>query len=249
MDCPVPNQKDGPESCRKDGPLSHQKDAPISSQDGPVPAASQQDDGEGYRHTNSQRKNIRRGRTGLSAATGQSDILGNSRGNHRISASVTPTNDSYLVYVGKLSVNTTSDDLRCHLADIGVNDVADVIKLNTRFKHKESSVCASLHNELCMTNMFNSVVWPAGIIVRPYRPARSNNNRGRSNYNRPRHGNHPHGQRDGRNTSRPSYQSEYNYEDSRRHDGYTGVDHGSHWNWADYDRYRSTSQDWGYYEY
>ena len=65
-------------------------------------------DDAGFRHTAVERRAIQRGKTALRAATGHADILGSSTENHRISAASQPDSQRHLVYVGKLSSNTTT---------------------------------------------------------------------------------------------------------------------------------------------
>ena len=107
---------------------------PISrpTQEGPSDAV--------YRHSTKERKNILRGRTGARLPVQQGDIRGTSN-NSRINAARQPSSGTSLVYVGKLAVNTSCDDLRCHLSDVNIGDVADVVKLNSRNKTKETSFC------------------------------------------------------------------------------------------------------------
>ena len=49
--------------------------------------------------------------------------------------------------------------------------------INHTSRFKNASFCVSLGSELSMSKMFDSEVWPSGVIVRPFRPAKSNRNR------------------------------------------------------------------------
>ena len=139
------------------------------------------------------------------------------------------------MYVGKLSPNTTCDDIRCHLTDIHIGDVNDVIKLNGRNKQKESSFCLSFNSEVSMVKSFVPEIWPAGVIVRPFRPARSRNRRGsQDNGNtRPRQPQPGHQRRgqDIRNTCLRKGQTHRNDRDARA--------------WQAHDDYH-VSDSWGY---
>ena len=129
----------------------------------------------GFRHSTKARRNILRGQAGLNAASGQQDVHGSSTSEHRIKAA--STSRTYLIYVGKLSPHTTCDDLRCHLSDVQITDVADVMQLNN-FNNRAhmSSFCVSLCSESSMLKTFNSSLWPTGVTVRPFRPARPRRN-------------------------------------------------------------------------
>ena len=129
----------------------------------------------GFRHSTKARRNILRGQAGLNAASGQQDVHGSSTSEHRIKAA--STSRTYLIYVGKLSPHTTCDDLRCHLSDVQITDVSDVMQLNN-FNNRAhmSSFCVSLCSESSMLKTFNSSLWPTGVTVRPFRPARPRRN-------------------------------------------------------------------------
>ena len=129
-----------------------------------------------YRHSTKERKNILRGRTGARLPVQQGDIRGTSNNSHRINAARQPSSGTSLVYVGKLAVNTSCDDLRCHLSDVNIGDVADVVKLNSRNKTKETSFCISFNTSSELDKIFQAEIWPAGVIVRPFRPFKSSRN-------------------------------------------------------------------------
>ena len=80
-----------------------------------------------------------------------------------------------MVYVGRLNSNTTEDDMRAHLHDIEVNQVADVVKLRNKRHGVESSFCVSLNNLDSAEKIFRPQNWPSGIIVRPFRAPRRPN--------------------------------------------------------------------------
>lgn len=132
---------------------------------------------EGFRHSAKERKNIRRGGTGLHAAVNRRDIHGTSTGQHRVSAAGQSGPSTYLVYAGKLAANTTCDDLRCHLNDVGIQDIADVMNLNGRNRARESSFCISINSKSSMEKAFCPELWPTGVIVREFRPSKGSNKR------------------------------------------------------------------------
>ena len=128
----------------------------------------------GFRLPNKARSNIRRGKVKLNGASGQRDIVGNSKSSHRINAATqSAVHNNYLVYVGRLAANTSCDDVRCHLSDVNIVDVSDVLVLSGVGSSRERSFCVSLGNKESMEKMFNPLIWPTGTVVRPYRPARA----------------------------------------------------------------------------
>ena len=204
-------------STQKDGPVPVPKDGPVAAKkDGASVSSLKEDQGAGFRDSYQERKNILKGNFHLNYAGGQSDIRGTSLRSHRISAAYQPSHvNKHLVYVGKLASDTSCDDVRCHLSDIQINDVADVIYLSNGRNHtsrfKNASFCVSLGSELSVSKMFDSEVWASGVIVRPFRPAKSNRNRsyvsrkGKS-----------------RSSSRPSHQRQPGGTKSRLQDSYQG---------------------------
>ena len=263
-DSPVSSQKDRPASSQKDGPVSSQKDGPVSSQKD-RPASSQKDGlvssqtdnavsvqrygpNVGFRHSTAERRRILRGAAGPSAASGYGDIRGSSLGNHHISASVSSKPNKFLVYVGSLYVNTSCDDVRCHLNDIDVVDIDDVIRLNSRFSRKESSFCISFHSDLCMKRVFNPEMWPEGVTVRPFRPARTTSSGGKNHIRLQHRGNRPQNQ--GQRKFTPRYQAQQNnfknhYIDRSNYSrkSYLNAEYDDK-NWEEYDNAR----DWHYYD-
>jgi hypothetical protein len=155
----------------------------------------------GFQHSSQERKSILKGNFIVNAASSQGDVCGTSTASHRIKSAVhTSTNAKYLVYVGKLAAKTTSDDVHCHLSDVGINNVNDVINLNYgNTTVKERSFCISLGDEMSMVNLFNGNMWPSGVIVRPFRPARPNRHR----YGRTNGRQQNYRQREGGNRRRP----------------------------------------------
>ena len=138
----------------------------------------------GFRHTSKQRRDIQRGlQVSQNFLANQKDICGASEGNHRITSA--EKQGTTMVYVGRLNSNTTEDDLRAHLHDIEVNQVADVVKLRNKRHGVESSFCVSLNNLDSAEKIFRPQNWPSGIIVRPFRaPRRPNDHHRDSNYRR-----------------------------------------------------------------
>ena len=132
----------------------------------------------GFRHSSQERKNILRGSVRVNGANNQKDIQGASNSNHRIKAAVqNSVVSNILVYVGKLAPNTTCDDVRCHLNDVNIDNVSDVMILNGIGRSQECYFCVSLDNEESMKKMFNPIIWPSGTVVRPFRPARAKRTR------------------------------------------------------------------------
>ena len=62
----------------------------------------------------------------------------------------------YLVYVGRLSADTTADNVRRHLANENVNNIADVFDLKGKLRAKQASFCVSFDNETAMKNVFTA---------------------------------------------------------------------------------------------
>ena len=215
-DCPASSQKDGPVSSQKDGPVSSQKDRPASSQKDDL-VSSQTDDAvsvqrsgqdAGFRYSTAERRRILREAAAPSAASGMGTFVVSALGDHCISASAYSKPNKFLVYVGSLSVNTSCNDVHCHLNDIDVVDIGDVIKLNSRFSRKESSFCISFHSDLCMKRVFSPEMWPEGVAVRPFRPARTTSSRGNNQRRLQHRGNRLQNQGQRKFTSR--YQAQQN---------------------------------------
>ena len=135
----------------------------------------------GFQHTTNQRRNILRGNQGRPTVK-QSDIKGSSVGNHKIQSSVRSDMGTYLIYVGRLDRETTTQMVRDHLTDIKVTDVADVINLNSRANRSEASFCISLNSEVSMNKAFKPSLWPCDVVVRPFRPPRKKQNYHRREY-------------------------------------------------------------------
>ena len=126
---------------------------------------------DGFQHTVEERRSILKGRTNLRATTlGQQDIKGTSEKVHIISAA--EERRTHLLYVGGLHVNTAEKDLRSHLCDIQIRDVADVVMPSKR-PARQASFCVSLETDRSMTKAFSPENWPTGVTVRPFRPARN----------------------------------------------------------------------------
>ena len=149
---------------------------------------------EGFRHTKSHRQSILKGRPTkkklkVDPPIHKSDELaGNSESSYRIQAAPADPPSTYVVYVGNLVKETSEDDLRAHLVDIGlsIDNIADVFKLNSRNKSK-SSFCISLDNGKDEWSLYNPSNWPQHVIIQPFRPKNSQN----SNFQK---GPHTHGQ-------------------------------------------------------
>ena len=79
---------------------------------------------DGFRHTTKERKEIKRGKLPLRAATGHTNVTGTSTRSHGISASLQGQNAPHLIYVGRLNPHTTTEQLREHMHDVGITDIA-----------------------------------------------------------------------------------------------------------------------------
>ena len=121
------------------------------------------DNQSSFRHTSKERKNIlkrakRRPTQKMKVATGGPAEHGKPE-----------STQSYLVYVGNLSKDTSEANIRSHLNDIGILkvDVADIIKLKSR-NTLESSYCISLHSAEANKLALAVNQWPVGVRVRKY---------------------------------------------------------------------------------
>ena len=131
---------------------------------------------EGFRHTSSERNNIRRGRprhekNGLQVAEDakRKPVTGTGLQERHIQASREARKmNTHLIYVGNLSKQTTEKALREHLTEIEILQqcVADVIKLNCR-KPEASSFCISLFpdKEEVEEKVYNPSNWPRGVYI------------------------------------------------------------------------------------
>ena len=185
----------------------------------------------GFRHSSQERKNILRGSVRVNGANNQKDIRGASNSNHRIKAAVqNSVVSNILVYVGKLAPNTTCDDVRCHLNDVNIDNVSDVMILNGIGRSQECSFCVSLDNEESMIKMFNPIIWPSGTVVRPFRPARAKRTREKrgpqKEYNR-------HHRWTGRFSQRKSDTNSHDYNRRwRNYDSYSHYTEDPHQDWV-----------------
>lgn len=124
----------------------------------------------GFQFQNDQRRNVRRGNT-FSSNSGQQEVQGSATQPLRIQGSTmshSQPNTPRSVYIGRLSENTTPDDIRAHLSDIGVSDLSDVISLNSNISG-QASFCVVLDNETDENKVYDHTKWPSGVRVRPYR--------------------------------------------------------------------------------
>ena len=80
------------------------------------PRQESTDDNTGFRHSSHERKAIQRGNIGHRKAVQLEDISGSSTKEHCISSISQPDSEKHLVYVGRLSPDTTASDLRRHLS-------------------------------------------------------------------------------------------------------------------------------------
>ena len=135
--------------------------------------------GKGVKQPNSSNKSNETSKSESSSTSYQSPQVGNCRGPLRIKSAVvnTPQHQhtaNHLVYVGQVSRETTEDDMRAHVADLGISDesVADVIKLRCK-DGKQSSFCISVCSKDAEKNLFSTNNWPEGVRIRTFRPART----------------------------------------------------------------------------
>ena len=89
-----------------------------------------------------------------------------------------------LVYVGRLSKDTTEATTRSHLNDISVDrdDIADILKLKSK-NYQESSYCISLNTTEAEKTVLNNENWPTGVRVRTFHLPSVNNRSVRRNSN------------------------------------------------------------------
>ena len=98
------------------------------------------------------------------AATQKRDIQGSSTRTHCIQAMRDSSTGTYLVYVGRLSADTTADNVRRHLANENVNNIADVFDLKGKLRAKQASFCVSFDNETAMKNNKAHIIFITKII-------------------------------------------------------------------------------------
>ena len=99
-----------------------------------------------------------------------------------VKAAVSPRQGSeepqqtHLVYVGKLSQDTTDDDHRAHIIHTSVepDDIADIMKLRSQ-KNNESFYCLYLNTEEAESLVFNQQIWAPGIRVCSLHPRQKRN--------------------------------------------------------------------------
>ena len=110
----------------------------------------------------------------------RSAVLGTSTEQHRIQSAVTVYEQqaTSLVYIGGLDKNTSEDEVRSHMLDIGVQNrnIADVLKLKN-CSNSDASFCVSLCNKEAEDLVYNSSKWPSGTRIRPFKKKPSLDNR------------------------------------------------------------------------
>ena len=74
-----------------------------------------------------------------------------------------------LIYVGGLKRDTSEDDIRSHLIDVGIEnfDISDVIALTSR-NQNQSSFCVSLDSKEAVDIIYERGNWPTHVRIRPY---------------------------------------------------------------------------------
>ena len=132
---------------------------------------------EPYRHTAAYRRKILRakkpGTDGQSKSVeNRAEVRGSSQDQHRVKSVQQDqlSQPTSLVYVGSLTRNTSEEDLRCHLMDIGVSNqnISDVFQLNSR-SIKDTSFCVSLCDRQAEYLVYNPSNWPSGTRIRPFK--------------------------------------------------------------------------------
>ena len=78
------------------------------------------------------------------------------------------------VYVGRLAESVTVESLRKHLAEVGINNITDVIDLKCRIAG-QSSFCIIADGEPAEEAIYNPSIWPVGTKIRPYEEKKRNN--------------------------------------------------------------------------
>ena len=131
----------------------------------------------GFRHTRAQRKKIKRSKV---APETQNKNVSTSK----VRAADTGVQSgkghsgTYVVYIGRLKKETSEEDLRAHITDIGVpsDEIADVIPLRCR-NEAQSSYCISLNSKSAESTVLCDKNWPHGVRVRLFHPRSRNNTR------------------------------------------------------------------------
>lgn len=123
---------------------------------------------ENFQLQSQQRKRVRQGRT---LSSGRPAVHGTSDNCRLRSKNADDRPFLRSVYVGRLSYDTTTDDIRAHLLDIGVTHISDVQKLQCR-DTDASSFCVSLDSSECENIIFTADKWPEGVLIRPYKQRR-----------------------------------------------------------------------------
>ena len=132
-----------------------------------------------FRHSERERKNILRRRKRpptLKVRAATEPDSHESGANSKVS--------TRLVYVGRLSKDTTEATIRSHLNDISVDrdDIADILKLKSK-NYQESSYCISLNATEAEKTVLNNENWPTGVRVRTFHRPSVNNRSVRRNSN------------------------------------------------------------------
>jgi viroplasmin and RNaseH domain-containing protein len=120
-----------------------------------------------FRLPERQRRQIRRG-FNIQPST-RSEIIGTVSGEFSITGVTgNQTNNIRTIYVGKVKVQTSHNDIRRHLREIGVSHISDVIQLPCRVPG-EASFCVTVDAESDEEIIFNADNWPTGVRIRSYK--------------------------------------------------------------------------------
>lgn len=73
------------------------------------------------------------------------------------------------VYIGNMALNTTEDDVRAHLMDIGVVDIVTIARLTEEDPPTSISFRVGIDDATIKQNVFKTANFDSGIIVKPFR--------------------------------------------------------------------------------
>ena len=199
---------------------------------------------EGFRHTNAVRNSIRKGRSRSSHERRRQQVIGTGHQSHNLQVQKDARNfDTNLVYIGRLSAETSENGLREYMSKVGipVKSVADVIKLKSR-NPEASSFCISLspENQEVEDKVFNADTWPRGTLIRPYNENPRKSRRNKIQFTAPRFNRRKHIPR-----------SHQKYDASHRNDFYQNHCQNDHHyeyiNGHEWDRYTQLDEDHVYW--
>ena len=137
----------------------------------------------GFRYPTSYRNKLLKGsKPDFSQKTMCEQISGNSQAVHRIQSAETTksspepqdnnSKENHSVYVGHIHKNTTEDNIRAHVADIGIQleNITEVKKLKCK-SLKMSLFCISVNAPDTQEKLYDANNWPMGVRIRQFHPA------------------------------------------------------------------------------